>query len=101
METWYLPNDLKFLVEITASGFSMDDNDWRVGVKCGSKIVKTYNKSECVKGEDGNWYVCIEKSILKKGEFALIGYAEVLDPDFEDGIRSEADKVRIGRIESI
>lgn len=95
---WYLGTDLKFLVEMTASGFSMDDNDWSVTVYIGNKAVKEYDKSECVRDDDGNWYVCIQSDLLKKGDISLVGHARVPDTDFDDNYRDEVDKQLVGRM---
>ena len=98
----YTPGDLKYLVEMTASGFNMDTDEWSVGVKCGSKIVHTYTKDECIRDDNGHWYVCIEKEVLKKGDLYLIAFAEVPDDDFSDGVRSECEKSpKLGNLESL
>jgi len=93
--------DMKFLVEINSDGFDMDVDDWAVGVQIGTRIVKKFPKEECLKGEDGNWYVCIDKEYLKKGELSLIAYAQVPDPDFDDGVRDEAYKEYMGRVQKL
>ena len=98
MEEWYEGSDLKFLVEMTASGFDMDEDNWSVGVQCGTKIVRVYAKEECIQGEDGKWYVCIDRDVLRKGDLSLIAYADVPDTDFDDGYRNEVDKSRMGKI---
>lgn len=98
----YLPNDLKYIVDIKAAGFDMDINEWSVGVKCGSKIVHIYTKDECIRDDNGKWFVCIEKEVLKKGDLYLIGYAEVPDSDFPDGYRSECDRSpKLGTLEAL
>lgn len=97
----YEGSDLKFLVEMTSEGFSMDDDEWSVGVQIGSKIVTTIPKEKCIKGEDGKWYVCVNKEFVKKGEFSLIAYAHVPDADFEDGDREEVFKQHMGNIQKV
>lgn len=100
-EGWYEGSDLKFLVEMTASGFNMDDDHWAVGVQCGTKIVRKYEKEECIRGNDGKWYVCVDRDVLKKGELSLVAYAAVPDTDFEDGFRDEVDKSYMGLIKKV
>jgi len=99
--SWWDGSDLKFLVDIQASGFDMDSDEWSVGVEVGTKIVKTYPKEECIKGDDGNWYVCIDKSYLRNGDLSLIAYASIPDADFDDGSRDEVDKQIMGRIKKV
>lgn len=98
MANWYLGTDLKFLVEMTAQGFSMDNNDWEVSVMCGTKTVSTFGKQDCIRDDDGNWYVCIKATLLKKGDLTLVAHALVPDTDFEDDIRNEVDKEKVGKI---
>lgn len=87
----YQGSDLKILVEMEASGFDMDLDDWSVGIKCGGKIVKTIKKEDAISTDDG-WIVCVRADDLKPGVLEVVGYAAVPDDDFDDGIRNEVDK---------
>lgn len=87
----YDGSDLKILVELTASGFDMFRDDWSVGIKCGNKIVKTIPKSEAIQHEDG-WFVTVRADDLRPGKIEVVGYAQIPDEDFDDGIRNEVDK---------
>lgn len=93
---WYSGSDLKFLIEITADGFSMANDDWAISVCIDGKILHRYEKADCV--QDGNnWFVCISRDVLTKyGKLSLIAEAEVPDSDFEEDVRHEVDKVIIG-----
>lgn len=101
MDNWYVGEDLKFLVEMTAPGFSMDDDDWSVTVRIGSKDVAEFKKEDCIRDNDGNWYVCIEADILSRGPLTLVGHARIPDMDFDDGIRDEIDAKSMGKIDKI
>lgn len=87
----YEGTDLKILVELTASGFNMDDDDWRIGIKCRNKIVKVITKEEAIRKEDG-WFVTVRAADLKPGSIEIVGYAEIPDEDFDDDIRNEVGK---------
>ena len=90
-EIAYNGSDLKILVELTATEFNMDLDDWSIGIKCGNKIVKTIPKSEAVRHQDG-WFVCVRADELRTGKVEVIGYAKIADNDFDDGIRNEVNK---------
>lgn len=101
MENWYIGTDLKFEIELTSSGFSMDDDDWTISVKSANKIVQEIPKSDCVKEQDGKWYVFVNAEYLKKGDLELVAHAYVPDEHFNDGYRDEVDKVRVGRMNKV
>lgn len=84
-------SDLKIQVEMTASGFDMDTDDWSVGIKCGSKIVAIIPKADAIRNDSG-WFVCIRAEKLKTGLIEVIGYGKIQDNDFDDGIRNEVNK---------
>jgi len=93
----YLGTELKYKVTITASGFSMDDDDWSVTISRG-KISKSFPKSECIHGEDG-WYVCFDTSELGAGQYIATITALVPDDDFPDGFRTEVQKITLPLVE--
>lgn len=97
-DQFYMGTDLKVLIEMTAPGFSMDDDDWEVILKSGSKILKTYTKEECVVGEDGKYYICVRSEDMKRGSIDIVFHALVPDEDWDDGIRNETDKQTFARI---
>ena len=102
MDEWYIGSDLKFLVKMEASGFSMDDDEWEVLVKCGNKVVATFHKSDCIQGGDGEWYVCVPNDVLKNGDIHLVGHAWIPDDDFQStGVRNEVEKVKVGTIKKV
>ena len=90
-ENAYLGTKLKFLVEITAEGFSMVDNDFTVTLKRGS-VTKTFTKSELVQDDEDNFYVCFDSSEFGRGLITATITAYVPDEDFDDGIRTEVQK---------
>lgn len=100
-DKWYIGEDLKFLVEMTATGFSMDDDDWSVTVMISNKPVAEFKKEDCVRGDDQNWYVCVPAEVLKKGPLTLVGHARIPDVDFEDDIRDEIEVKSMGKIEKV
>ena len=101
MDNWYIGTDLKFLIEMNSSGFSMDDDDWSILVRSSSKIVQEIPKGECLRDSDGKWYVHINAGYLKNGELALVAHIKVPDPNFDDGFRDEYEVLVVGKINKI
>lgn len=101
MENWYLGTDLKFHIEMTSTGFSMDDDDWSILVKNANKVIQEIPKSGCLREDDGEWYVHINAEHLKKGDLALVAHIYVPDPNFNDGYRDEIELVKVGKINKL
>lgn len=98
---WYAGTDLKFLVEMSSTGFNMDSDDWSVSVKIANKVVSEIHKSECVRESDGKWYVYINADILKPGSLSLVAHIRVPDANFEDGYRDEYEERMVGSIKKL
>lgn len=90
-ELTYEGTDLKILVTLTATGFDMDEDDWRIGIKCRNKVVKVITKEEAIRKEDG-WFITVSAEDLKPGTIEIVGYADIPDDDFESEIRREVAK---------
>lgn len=98
--------ELKYKVEVTASGFSMDENDFTVEVRRGSRS-KVYGKNDMIirevesEGEGGQtvteteYYITIDTAFFGSGKYDFITRAYVPDDDFDDGLRTEIDKQSI------
>ena len=101
-QEWYLGSDIKVQVLLEAQGFDMDLHDWAIAVYLNGKKVHTYPKSSCARDDQGNWFCCISAEHLKKsGVLVLAGLADVVDEDFDGGIRHEVDRVKIGTYKAI
>lgn len=96
-----LGSDIKVLIEMSAPGFSMANDDWEVIFKCGGKAVATRSKSECIQDYQGNWYALLRGADMKNGELSIVFHAFVPDYDWDDGIRNEYDKQVIGPVVKI
>lgn len=92
MSVWQ-GGDLKFLVEITAEGFDITRDDYRIVLKRGNKEIEVA-KSAIVENE-GEYFLCLEKEVIAElgtGDIYVVTYAEVPDSDFSDAFRTEVDK---------
>ena len=90
----YIGEELKYAVRITASGFSMDGDDFEIVVSCGSRK-RTYAKEDLLLDLQGNYYLAIDTSEFKKGDLYATVYAYVPDDDFPDGKRTEIYKTKL------
>ena len=86
--TAFIGEELKYLVQLTASGFSMADDDFKIEVSCGSQK-KTYEKSDLIVDGQGKYYLAIDTSDFRKGDLYATVTAYVPDEDFDDGVRTE------------
>ena len=93
-DPFYLGGDLKFLVELEAPGFDMDDDRFTVTLK-GRKTEKVYEKADLVTDGEGKWYCCFESDDFGPGLIQVVLTAYVPDDDFEDGIRTEILKYNL------
>ena len=84
-EEYYIGTDLKFKIDITASGFSQADDDYKIKVVCNGKSM-IINKEDVVEGDDG-YYILIPSDQFQPGLVKIIVTATVDDDDFVEGRR--------------
>ena len=106
---------LKYKVEITAEGFSMDENDFEIEVRRGKEKV-IFDKAAMLihdpaedevevgsgsgsgsgSGEEAEpemeYYILIDTEELGPGKYEVITRAFIPDDDVEGGVRTEVDK---------
>ena len=96
---------LKYLLEISASGFSMDNDEFEVTLKRGTKtltikkedmVVEAYTDIvDNVSIEKHHYYVCFDSSYFGAGVISVVVTAWVPDVDFEGGLRRIVDKFEL------
>lgn len=86
----YVGTERKWKITASATGFSLDTDDWNVTITRG-KTSKTFQKDECVHGQDG-WYVTYNTADFGAGMYYAVLTAYVPDNDFDDGTRTEVKK---------
>lgn len=91
---------LKYAVNMDCDGFDMDEDDWKITVVRGAKTIE-FTPENAVQGEDGQWYICIDTSLLSPGDAFIIFDAFIPDEDFEDGIRHDIKKYKLTEIKSL
>lgn len=91
METARLGTGLKYSLAITAEGFDMERDYFRMVITCGGKTLEI-PKEEMLYGDDGTWYAGIDTSVLCEGVVSMAVYAFVPDDAFKGGMRTEVWK---------
>lgn len=81
----------KYAIQMEADGFDMDADDWTVTVKKGKKTIE-FTKENSTQDSEGQWYICVDSTLLGTGTFEIVYDAFVPDDDFPDGIRHEVIK---------
>lgn len=84
-DSYYVGTDLKFLVNVEASGFTFGEDECTIVLRCNGKEVP----GDVVEGEDNQHYLIIDTSQFGSGLLKMIVYADVPDEDFPDGTRRE------------
>lgn len=115
----------KFSIELTAPGFSMDDDDFEIEVKTPSESLKGYknppagaptdvlvfketaevagegsdSSSSSSGTETGTWYAIVNTgAFTKTGEMTVVATAHIPDANANDGIRDEIVKAPLGTL---
>lgn len=99
-DKYYLGSDLKFKIDITASGFDQDTDEYRIDLYCGNKKL-TYTDQDIVTDpETGYHYLLVDTNLLRPGSIKLVVTALVPDEIFTSGVRREVDVKNIGFIKN-
>lgn len=100
MDSVILGTELKYAIELTSQGFSMEHDDFTVYIMKGRNIVKEYAKSDLVV-EDGTWLLCVDTTEIGLGSFDIAAKAEVPDDHFADGFRTEIERVQAFNVKKL
>lgn len=88
----YLGNELKYIVDISASGFSMARDRFTIDIMRGPHVLH-FKKDDMEIDEDGHFCVCFDTALLGPGRVSAVITAFVPDSDFADGMRTEKYKI--------
>lgn len=101
--------DLKYLLEINASGFNMDTDFFEVELRRGAKTLVLHREdlpvettTEIVDNitKDKNlYYVCFASDYFDPGLIEVKVTAHVPDDDFPNGIRRMVDKFKLANVQ--
>lgn len=96
-DSYYIGTDLKFFIQIEATGFSMDDDEYSIVLRCNGREVK----GDVVEGDNGEHYLIVDSSQFGSGTLKMIVYAEVPDEDFPDGARTEVASIDLCELRKV
>lgn len=93
-EQVFVGTKLKFAITISSPGFDINEDDFTVDIRRGSKSIH-FEKDDLVVDENDKYYVCFDTAELGSGLIEAIITAFVPDDDFDDGIRTEVVKLTL------
>ena len=93
----YVGSDLKFLIDVTSTGFDKERDEFEVTVSRGQRE-KTFHKDELVVDEHGDYYLCFSTNDFGPGLYRLTVTTHVPDDDFDDGIRDEVTQLELVQV---
>ena len=91
--------DLKYMLEIEAEGFDMDDDYYDLIVKCGGVSVEKSKADVTVEG--GDHFLTIDTSGFPNGVLQLVTIAHVPDSVFPDAERTEVEVLNLCELRRI
>ncbi|MBR4758347.1 MAG: hypothetical protein IK084_06020 [Bacteroidaceae bacterium] len=101
-DTTFDGTKLKYLLDIKATGFEMDRDDFDVLLRRGEKSLLLHKSDLVVKPvtvvennvsiEKHEYYVCFDSHYFGPGTITVIVTMQVPDADFPDGFRTIVDK---------
>lgn len=97
-EQYYTGSDLKFKIDLTASGFDQASDEYKIEVSCGSKTVTFTDKD--VKKIGNDYYLLINTDLLRAGPMKFKVTAYVPDNAFDSGVRREVDVKKVGTLKN-
>lgn len=91
-EKIYVGTELKYHLEITGTGFSIETDDFEVELICG-KTSKILKKLDMIIDGQGEFYLPIDTADFPKGgDLEVVVRVFIPDEDFPDGFRTEIYK---------
>ena len=97
---YYIGEDLKFKIILTADGFDQETDRYDIEFICGG-YSHTYTQDDIVKGTEGCYYLLIPTASLAPGMMKMIITVYVPDTDFTSGIRKEVESISLGPLKPV
>lgn len=116
MAKFYKGSEVKFAINLTAQGFSMDEDDFVIEVASPRGSVKGYKTpvdndpldvvifNETVQSDNpevestSTWYGIVDTSKLSAGDLRVIATARIVDTNANDGVRNEIAVASLGTL---
>lgn len=117
MANFFKGDEVKFAIDLTAPGFSMDADDFDLEVKTPKGGVKASKAAPTEQlrifketttippAEEGGeettvntWYAIVDTSVLEPGEMTVVAGALIVDANANDGIRRQSATAKLGTL---
>lgn len=86
----FIGTELKINVSIDPlDNMTMEDYDFTIEMYCSPKRVVAINKPDAIKIDGSNYIVRVDSNITGAGDLKCKITAQIPDPDFDDGYRTE------------
>lgn len=86
-EGYYEGSDLKFQIDISATGFDQNSDRYNIDFYCGDKKI-SFTQDDVI-SSNGKFYLPVPTSGFDSGMMKIVVTAFVPDSDFESGYRRE------------
>lgn len=86
-EGYYEGADLKFQIDISATGFDQNSDRYNIDFYCGDRRIP-FTQDDVI-SSGGKFYLPVPTDGLEPGMIRIVVTAFVPDPDFESGYRKE------------
>lgn len=87
--------DYKYAVSMSAEGFDMNTDDWKIIVRTRMKSVTFTPENSIHNLEEDQWYICLDTDMIETGQATITFEAHVPDTDFPKGYRREKETYRL------
>lgn len=98
---YYVGEDLKFKITLTAEGFDQSTDGYEIDFYCGDNTVKHFTQADIKTGADGDYYLLIDTKEMKPGVMRMVITAHIPDNDFDDHYRNEVESISLGPLRPV
>ena len=95
-ERYYVGEDLKFQITLTAEGFDQASDKYNIDFYCG-KQEKHFTEADIIPGTEG-FFLLIPTSGMQPGMMKLIVTVFIPDEHFASGFRKEVESISLGML---
>ena len=98
-EKYYIGTDLKFKIEITASGFNQGTDEYTIDLYSGTRQISV--TQDDIVEDNGEYFLLVPTSSLKPGVLKMVVTAKVPDDDFPAGYRNEVTVQNLAYLKAV
>lgn len=98
---YYVGEDLKFKITLTAEGFDQSRDPYKIDFYCGDNPEQHFDQDDMKEGLDGDYYLLIDTKNMKPGVMRMVITARIPDNDFPDNYRDEVESISLGPLRPV